>query len=80
MYQLVYKFLTKKAIIYDLQFDFIQNFSTSYAVINLTENERQALDRGYIGCGIYVGLEKAFDKADHEILLYKVNYYGIWVN
>ena len=40
MYQLVYKFLAKKAIIYDLQFDFIQNFSTSYAVINLTENVR----------------------------------------
>ena len=54
-------------IIYDLQFGFRQ-FSTSHALINLTENIRQALDNGYIGYGRFVDLQKAFDKVDHQIL------------
>ena len=56
MYKRVYNFLTENNIIYDLQFGFRQKFSASHALINLTENIRQALDEGYIGCGIFVDL------------------------
>ena len=45
------------------------------ALINLTENIRQALDEGYTGCEIFVDLEKAFDTVDHEIFLAKLNPY-----
>ena len=69
MYKRVYNFPTENNIIYDLQFGFRQNFSASHALINLTENIRQALDEGYIGCGIFVDLQKAFDTVDHEINL-----------
>ena len=77
MYKRVYQFLTENNIIYDLQFGFRQDFSTVHALINLTEIIRQTLDEGYIGCGIFVDLQKAFDTVDHEILLAKLNHYGI---
>ena len=68
MYKRVYNFLSHNNIIYDLQFGFRQKFSTSHALINLTENIRQALDNGYIGCGRFADLQKAFDKVDHQLL------------
>ena len=77
MYKRVYNFLTENNIIYDLQFGFRQTFFTSHALINLTEKIRQALDEGYIGCSISVDLQKAFDTVVHEILLSKLDYYGI---
>ena len=77
MYKQVYNFLTENNITYDLQFGFRQKFAASHALINLTENIRQALDKGYIGCGIFVDLQKAFDTVDHEIPLSKLDYYGI---
>ena len=44
---------------------------------NITENIRKALDDGNIGCGVFVDLQKAFDTADHQILVAKFNHYGI---
>ena len=38
MYERLYAFLDYNNIIYDLQFVFRQQYSTSYALINITEN------------------------------------------
>ena len=46
-------------------------------LINITENIRKALDDGNIGCGVFVELHKLFDTVDHQILLAKLNHYGI---
>ena len=77
MYKRVYNFITENNIIYDLKFGFRQKFSISLALINLTENIKQALDKGYIGCSLFVNLQKIFDTVDYEILLSKLDYYGI---
>ena len=65
-----------KNVIYNPQFGFRQQYSTSHALINITENIRKALDDGNIGCGIFVELQKAFDTVDHQILLAKIE--SIW--
>ena len=48
-------------IIYNLQFGFRKQYSTSHALINITENIRKALDDGNTGCGVFVDLQKTFD-------------------
>ena len=51
MYKRLYTFLNTKNIIYDLQFGFRQQYSTSHVLINITENTRKALyDRLWSSC------------------------------
>ena len=76
MYNRIYKLLDKNNI-YSLQFGFQQHYSTSYALLNLTEAIMKVLDDGNFACGIFVDLHKAFDPVDHSILLSKLCYYGI---
>ena len=77
MYNRLYKFLESNDFIYSLQFGFRQNYSTSHALIHLTEEIRNQLDHGRFGCGIFIDFQKAFDTVDHDILIYKLNHYGV---
>ena len=77
MYNRIYKFLDKNNIIYSLQFGFWQHYSTSYALLNLTEAIMKALDDGNFACGIFIDLQKAFYTVDHRILLSKLCDYRI---
>ena len=77
MYKRLHAFRNKNNVIYNLQFGLTQQYSTSHALINITENIRKALDDGNIGCGVFGDLRKAFDNDDHQILLAKLNHFGI---
>ena len=61
MYNRIYKFFNKGNLIYLLQFGFRQQYYTIHALISITEDIRKDLDKGNIGCGIFVDLQKAFD-------------------
>ena len=77
MHKRLQTIVDNKNIIYDLQFGFRQQYSTSHVLINTTENIRKAVDDGYIGCEVFVDLQKAFNTVDDQILLAKMNHYGI---
>ena len=73
----VYSFLEDQNCIYSLQFGFRRKHSTNHALIEITETIRQALDNKKIACGIFVDLQKAFDTVNHDILVAKLEHYGI---
>ena len=43
----------------------------------ITENIQTQLDKGKYCAGVFVDLKKAFDTVDHNMLLQKLDYYGI---
>ena len=59
------------------QFGFRKCHSTSHAIITLVEKVSRAIDSGKVIVGVFLDLKKAFDTVDHEILLDKLNSYGI---
>ena len=65
------------SVIYHLQFGFRQKCSTSHTLIYLTEKIREQLYSGNFACGIFVDLQKPFDTVDHDILIQRLNHYGI---
>ena len=77
MHQRLYNFLEENNILYNKQFGFRKNNSTIEALIKITENIRESIDKGKFGCDIFIDLRKAFDTVNHEILLFKMEHYGI---
>ena len=46
-------------------------------MIEITEQIKESIDSGKFGCGIFIDLKKAFDTVNHDILLKKLEHYGI---
>ena len=77
MYKRVLAFLNKFKILYKYQFGFREKHSTIQAVIEITDNILEELEKKNMVAGIYLDLSKAFDTVDHNILLHKLHHYGI---
>ena len=79
-------FLKMNNILYEYQFGFRENHSTAHALIDLIEYINTWLDQGKYVFGVYTDLKKAFDTVQHDILLSKLQHYGIrgialnWLN
>ena len=70
-------FFKKSKILYERQFGFRPNHSTTHALLEITEKIKQACDSGKYASGVFFDLQKAFDTVNHDILLKKLNHYGI---
>ena len=62
---------------YENQYGFQKGLSTEYAINSLLNNIIQCLENKEVGFCILLDFAKAFDTVNHEILLDKLNYYGI---
>ena len=68
MHKRLYDFLEQHITLFDNQFGFRKNNSTSYALMEITEKIQGIIDSGKYGCGIFIDLRKAFDTVNHDII------------
>ena len=77
MYNRVIDFLKEHDILFRYQFGFRQGYSTYLALTVLVDKSVKSLEKGDYVLGVFLDFSKAFDTVDHEILLAKLQYYGI---
>ena len=77
MHERLYNFLELHEILFQMQFGFRNGNSTDHALISLSERIKSTIDSKRVGCGIFIDLQKAFDTVNHNILLQKLDHYGI---
>ena len=70
-------FFTKFDILSKDQFGFRAKFSTEYAIADIYDKLINNLDKRLSSCAIFLDLAKAFDSVSHEILLRKLQHYGV---
>ena len=77
MHQRLFRFLEVCKVLFCMQFGFRTGHSNDHAFTSLTETIKASLDTKRFGCGIFIDLQKAFDTVNHDILLKKLEHYGI---
>ena len=77
MYKRLIKFIEKRNLIYDKQFGFRSHHSTEHAILSIVDKIQEAIENGEFSCGVFLDFSKAFDTVNHNILLSKLEHYGI---
>lgn len=70
-------FLDKHIVISPNQYGFRKNLSTELALTDVTNSIYTALNKNNYVMALYVDLKKAFDTVNYDILLHKLEFYGV---
>ena len=80
MYERITEFIDENEVLYNLQFGFRKNHSTTIALSLLNDKISKSLCDGEYVLGVFLVFSKAFDSVNHGILLRKLYAYDIrWV-
>ena len=77
MHNSLYCFLMENNLIYSIQSGFRKMHSTETALIKLIDELLFSLDNNKVSGMVLVDYHKAFDMVDHQLLLRKLELYGI---
>ena len=73
----LYNYTEKFQILNEYQFGFRKGRSTAQAITEITDTLKTAIDNNLLTCAIFLDFSKAFDTVNHQILLKKMQNYGI---
>jgi len=76
MHNQIYNYFNENKLFYASQYGFRHRHSTELASLELVQKIITSMDKNELPLNIYLDLSKAFDSLNHEILLYKLSYYG----
>ena len=77
VYKRLFNFLKQNKSLIPHQFGFRKDHSTDYAILHLYDRIVNSLSKKEHTIAIFMDLSKAFDTIDHQILLHKLNLYGV---
>ena len=73
----IHEYFNLHNLYYGNQYGFRKGHSTELAILEVIDRVTLSLDIGDTPINIYLDLSKAFDTLNHDILLQKLNHYGI---
>ena len=77
VYKQFINYTEKHDILFQFRFGFRKGHSTAQAVSEIADSLRNAIDSKLYTCGIFIDFPKAFETDNQQILLKKLESYGI---
>ena len=77
IYNQIYEYFSISKLFYNSQYGFRSNHSTEHAAMELIDRIILDMEKKKSPINIFIDLSKAFDTINHNILLAKLEYYGI---